>query len=297
MDKFKLLCMVLASASVLFASGCKSDNKGNSGTVDSSLEASAAGDKFGETFYQIPSPEEMFTFIKDGNLTYSPKFINSIDNLKKYVDDKTKELNFGIYCADLAYAAAFNRYQESLKGIETVRKISEDIGISSVFDEALNKRIQNIFENPDSLLNVTNTAYYKVVSYLEENERNRTLALISIGGWLESMYIITNLVDKYSDNNKTIQRIADQRLTFNNLLQYLKKHESDPYVKEALEKLSSIKLVYDSLQEVEIQNKSNPKVGRDVIVLGGKKKIIIKKDQFEKLKTAIADYRKTITGN
>jgi len=297
MDKIKLLCIAFASASILIVGSCKSDSKKNPNAIDSTLESSATGDKFGETFYQIPSPEEMFTFIKDGNLTYSPKCLNSIDNLKKYVDDKTKELNFGVYCADLAYAAAFNRYQESLKGIETVRKISEDIGISSVFDDALNKRVQNIFENPDSLLNVTNTTYYKIVSYLEENERNRTLALISIGGWLESMYIITSLVDKYSDNNKTIQRIADQRLTFNNLLQYLKKHESDPYVKEALDKLSTIKLVYDSLQEVEIQSKSNPKVGKDVIVVGGKKKIIIKKDQFEKLKTSIADYRKTITGN
>jgi hypothetical protein len=292
--------LILFKIGILFLGfilfGCGSDSKkGNESEQEMQVETTNQSDKFGETFYQIPSPEELFAFLQGGKLPFKANLLNPIDKANQYVEVKSKELNFGIYIADLAYSAAFSRYQESLKNIESVRKMSEDIGISSVFDAALTKRIQNIFENADTLLNVTNSSYYKIVTYLEENERNRTLALISTGGWLECLYIFTNLVDKYNPNDPTVQRIADQKLTFENLLEYLKKHQEDINIKSTIEDLEPLKNAFAALEEVKINQASSSGSG-NVIVVGGSKKINITESQFQTLKEEIAKIRNKITG-
>lgn len=298
MDKIRILqIVILISFSLLLANCGQEATSTNDADQVITVEPEDKIDQLGETFYQIPSPEELFAFVQDGELTYKEYLQNSIENASKYTDVKSKELNFGIYIADLAYAAAFNRYQESLKNIESVRKMSEDIGIASVFDEALNDRIQHVFEHPDSLLNVTNSSYYKIVSYLEENERGKTLALIAAGGWLESLYIFTNLVENYSPDNNTIQRIADQKLTFENLILYLKKHQSDSNVKSTIENLSGVRDAFAQLEVVkldpsEVKNKSN-----NVIIVGGGKRINITEEQFKKLKEEITIARNNITAN
>jgi hypothetical protein len=298
MDKIRLLTITLLICLTVFLLNCSNEPKGTDNTeVNLPVENDNNLDQLGETFYQIPSPEELFAFVQGGNLSYKASLLNPIDNAKKYTDVKSKELNFGVYIADLAYAAAFSRYQESLKNIESVRKLSDEIGISSVFDEALNNRIQHIFENSDSLLNVTNTSYYKIVTYLEENERGKTLALISAGGWVESMYIFTNLVEKYSPDNPTIQRIADQKLTFDNLIQYLMKHESDPNVKQTINDFKGVQEAFSQLEEVQVSTNDLKNKKDNVFVVGGGKRINISEPQFTNLKQKIAETRNKITAN
>ncbi|PIE86269.1 MAG: hypothetical protein CSA05_01395 [Bacteroidia bacterium] len=294
-ERFPLASILIM---LLFVLGCANEsqkNKTEKDVLDFPQETKT--DQLGETFYQIPSPEELFAFVQEGDLTYKQSLLNDIENASKYTDVRAKELNFGIYIADLAYAAAFSRYQESIKNIESVRKLSEEIGISAVFDEALSNRIQNIFENSDSLLNVTNSSYYKIVSYLEENERGRTLALISAGGWLESLYIFTNLVNNYSPKNPTIQRIADQKLTFENLISYLKKHQEDNYVKTTIEDLAQIQKAFNALEVVKVKKSDVKSSNSHAIIVGGSKRISITEEQFNNLKKAISDARNKITAN
>ena len=147
-----------------------------------------------QTYYLIPSPEELFRFIKDGNLKFSEEVLNPTNNIDNYIDTRSKELNFGIYSADLAYVASFNKYQESVDYLNTVRTLSDEIGISAVFDRNLIGRIDNIIDDQDSLLRVTSDSYMSIVRYLESSDRKKSLALIVTGGWVESIYVVVNPV-------------------------------------------------------------------------------------------------------
>jgi hypothetical protein len=165
--------MVLGIISVFFACG------GGSGTDDDNLNDTILQNLDqveSQTYYLIPSPEELFRFIKDGNLKFSEEVLNPTNNIDNYIDTRSKELNFGIYSADLAYVASFNKYQESVDYLNTVRTLSDEIGISAVFDRNLIGRIDNIIDDQDSLLRVTSDSYMSIVRYLESSDRKKIIS-------------------------------------------------------------------------------------------------------------------------
>ncbi|MBQ5513751.1 MAG: hypothetical protein IIT83_08700, partial [Bacteroidales bacterium] len=70
------------------------------------------------TFYLLPSPEDIFAFSAD-KLKYSAALLNPTSKAETYVDTKMRELNFGVYVADMAYAAAFGEYTDATKYMKT----------------------------------------------------------------------------------------------------------------------------------------------------------------------------------
>ncbi len=296
---FKSLALAAIAMSVLIFAGCGSDNNNKEQKNDSlQTDTEQVGDN---TFYLIPSPEDMFGFSDDKALIYNPKLLNPKTNIDKYMDTRAKELNFGIYSADMAYSAAFHKYQESVEYLKTVRELSNDIGLSAVFDESLIKRIDNIINDKDSLKRVTSDSYYDIVRYLEKNDRKRSLALIVTGGWLESMYVVTNLVTEFKEKSGSIQRIADQKQVFDNLLKYLNQQGADENIQATIKDLEPVKAAYDKIEEVSTGNADNTDnanaANKTQIVVGGSKKVVITAEQYKALKEAISTVRNKLTGN
>ncbi len=193
-----------------------------------------------QTYYLIPSPEGLFGFIRDGNLKYSKEVLNSTGNVDKYIDTRSKELNFGVYSADLAYVASFNKYQESVDYLNTVRTLSDEIGISAVFDENLIGRIDNIIDDKDSLLRITSDSYLSIVRYLESSNRKKSLALIVTGGWVESIFVVSSMIDNYEQDENVIQLLADQKLVLENLMSYLDQNKYDDNIKRTINDLKHL---------------------------------------------------------
>ncbi len=166
-----------------------------------------------ETFFQVPSPGEMLSFIKsvgkrDVNKT---GFLNPIENLSKYTDSKLKAINFGIYSTDLSYCSIFNMGAESIKYFKTIKQLGDQLGLSSTIKPDILARIEKNIDNTDSLSIITDDLYYSTFETLDGSKQGQTLALVVAGGWIESMYIAINMVDKFQTNNSVIQRIADQK--------------------------------------------------------------------------------------
>lgn len=240
--------LIVLSSLFLASCGSEGEQKHND-SLEPATEAASEVKKEVQTFYQIPSPAEMFEFINNGKLKYKAELLNSPDNLMSYADKKAQSINFGVYSADLAYTSSFEKYQESIKFFGTIRKLSNDLGISYAFDEALVNRIQNNMSNADSLVIISSDSYLKIIEFLEGNEQGKTLALIAAGGWLESLYLVLNLVDLNSADDKMKQKISDQRYTFENLNLYLNKYSSDPNVGATLKDFEEIKAVFDSMAQ------------------------------------------------
>ena len=161
------------------------------------------------TFYLLPSPEDIFAFSAD-KLKYSAALLNPTSKAETYVDTKMRELNFGVYVADMAYAAAFGEYTDATKYLKTIKETSTQIGLESIFTNALTSRIDKVISNKDSLKAIANDTYYDIKKELEKNNRNSTIAQISAGGWVECMYIITNSIEQFSENDPNIQHVADE---------------------------------------------------------------------------------------
>lgn len=247
-----------------------------------------------ESYYQIPSPDEMFGFIKESGLKYNATHLNSIQNANNYTDPKQQALNFGIYSADLAYTAAFEEYQESIKYFGSIQKLGDQIGLSSAFDKSLVERIQNNLDNADSLVAITNTSYFAVVDYLEQNEQGDKLGLVASAGWLETVYIVANTAN-YAKDKAAVERLADQKLTLDNLILYLEKYADNADVNEVLGKFKELENVFAQLPEensgsgISLKKKEGGKM-----VLGGGNKIKISEAHFKAIKEKVSEIRNNI---
>ncbi len=279
---------------------CSGDGSSNSNKVtdskDTTTEQSVDNNTSTETYYLIPSPKELFRFIHDGHLKFSESILNPVDNLNNYIGTRAKELNFGVYSADLAYVASFNKYQQSIDYLGVVRNLSDDIGMSSIFDENLVSRIDNITDNKDSLLRVTNDTYLSIVSYLEDVQREATLAQIVTGGWVESIYVVVNLLENYKSNSQIISLLAAQKGVVSNLVMYLKQRKNDSNIQATLADFQPIAKFYESLKVKKQDNVKDEKTDKktDKIVVGGKQEIVMDEKQFEVLKTEITKLRNKI---
>jgi hypothetical protein len=246
------------------------------------------------TYYQIPSPDEMLGFIKASGLEFNGELLNDIANSDSYTDPKMQALNFGVYSADLAYTAAYEEFNETTKYFATIQKMSEPLGLNSAFDKSLIERAQANLGNADSLVAITNTSYFSIINYLENNEQGDRLGLIASAGWLETVYVTANTID-YSKDTDAVERLADQKLTLDNLLDYLAKYESNEDVAEVTVWFKELEAVFATLPVEEggsglsLKKKEGGKM-----VLGGGSSISISEDQFNAIKEKVNEIRNNI---
>ncbi len=293
---FKLITFIFAASMLYLFTACGDDANNNKNEKDSLNQDVTEINEDNLITYLVPSPKDMFAFTREGNLKYSSDVLNAKENADKFIDTKSQEIGFGIYSADLAYAAAFNQTNTAGEYLKVVESLSDKIGLGSVFTESLINRFKKI-ESKDSLMKVTNDTYYDIVKFLESNDRNTSLSLISTGGWIESLYIVTNLQNKYQKDNEIIQLIADQKNIFENIILSLQQREADPNVADLIKELQPVKNVYDKLEVIKIENPNVKNAKTNQIIVGGSTKIVMTEDQYNQLKKAIADVRNKLSGS
>lgn len=249
-----------------------------------------------EEYYQIPSPDEMFGFIKESGLKYNGELLNPVQNASNYNNPTKQALNFGVYSADLAYTAAYEEFNETTKYFGVVQKMAEPIGINSAFDKNLIERAKSNLNNADSLVAITNTSYFAVVDYLDQNKQGDKLGIIAAAGWLETVYVVANTTN-YDKDKAAVDRLADQKLTLDNLLDYLTKYEDNADVKEVMVWFKELEAVFAALPEAEdtgsgisFKKKDNGKM----VLGGGSKKESISKTQFNAIKDKVNEIRNKI---
>jgi len=252
-----------------------------------------------ETFFQVPSPGEMLSFIKSVGKRDKSKIsiLNSTENINKYTDEKSKALNFGIYSTDLSYCSIFNLGSESIKYFKVVKQLGDQLGLSATIKPEVLARIEKNIDNTDSLVVITDDLYYSSFETLEEGKQGNILALVVAGGWLESVYIAINMVDKFQKDNPVIQRIADQKYTLENLIEFLKKHEENsPDVKQVKADLEALMKSFNLLKEEKISDTSLKQEGVKKFI-GGGISLVIDEKVFNEIKTKVLKLRNNYIQN
>ncbi len=109
------------------------------------------------------------------------------------------------------------------------------------------RRVQDDLSDPDSLTSMMKTAYTDIENHLRENERESTAGLMVMGGWIEAMFIATQLVYKPVDPDPVVvQKIAEQKYTLTSLLSFMKNYYDDPVVVYYTKKLKHLNNYFDS---------------------------------------------------
>jgi len=290
----KSLAATLSAAAFVAIQAC-TGNGGNKQVTTDELDEIQEIEQ--TTFYLLPSPEDIFAFSAE-KMKYSSALLNPTDKADSYIDTKMQEINFGVYTADMAYAAAFGEYKDAAKYLNTIKGVSSKLGLESIFTQALAARVDKFIENKDSLKDIANDTYFDIKKSLESTNRLSTIAQISAGGWVECMYIITNSIEKYAENDANIQHVAEEKTIFTSLMQYLDQLKDKPGIGSTITDLKPIENAYAKLQYEEVAKAENVADDEDApIKVGGNKKLKITEENFNELKSAIAQVRLQLCGN
>lgn len=292
----KSTLIFLSTIAVFSFSSCGDGDKSeDSESMDSVKTEEVKVSPVSETFFQVPSPGEMLTFIKmvGGKSNKNISFLNPPANEKNYADSKSKALNFGIFSCDLSYCSIFEIGSESLKYFKTVKIMGDQIGVSTAIKPEILKRLEKNISSPDSLAVLTDDVYFSSFEALEDSKQGPTLALVVAGGWLESIYIATNLA-KYDEKSPLLERMADQKYTLENMVEFLKKHEEDAGVREVRGDFDALLTEFNKISEKDIE--SHAQAGGKTKVLDGGKQLVMTKENYENITNRIKEIRNSYTG-
>lgn len=208
------------------------------------LDSTTLSDRMKKTkniFYNIPSPMETAALLKKAGADYNSKILNDVKNVDKYTAASQQALNLGVYGADLSYASVFNHTQESMFYTSCARKLADRLGVINAFSDSTLELMQTKMNDRDALLDIISETYWNVDAYLKENGRDNISALMIAGGWVEGLYIATQVAAS-SDSPELRQRIAEQKLSLGDLISLLDSYEVDD------ERLNAVKADMNALQ-------------------------------------------------
>lgn len=203
-----------------------------------------------EIFYSLPSPLETAMILKQAGAKYNEELLNPTDNASKYVTNKSMALNLGIYTTDLSYASLFDQTQATINYMNAAKKMAEGLGILNAIDDDIIERLEANINNRDVIMDIISETIMNSSSFFEENDRQAMSTIVLVGGWVEGLYIATNLVGPDADlnNNELVNRIIDQKLTLSTVKSLLDDNADNEDVQTVMTNVEELKAIFDKIE-------------------------------------------------
>jgi hypothetical protein len=238
---------------LIFTSSCrkKSKEKETFDPVFSTYKTDSTGAplpaKKNEIYYGILTPVEICSIFNRLKVPYSKNILNPSSNKDLYLSVSKASVTTGIYGVDWGYLKLFGIGQEMINYMITIRDMSNKLGIPDHFLTEPIKRMQSDIAEPDTIMLLMNDAFNKMENHLRTGGRESTAGLMVLGGWVEAMYLSTQLVyDPLNPDPEVVQKIAEQKYTLTTLLSFLKNYYDDPVVVYYTKKLKYLKHYFDT---------------------------------------------------
>jgi len=196
--------------------------------------------------FSIPSPIQTAFLIKESGASFQADVLNATDLVTNYATTNKKALNLGVYGADLGYSTIYDQTQEAISYMAVTKRLSNELGISNLFDEKMLKRFESNLGNQDSLLGLVSDAFKFADRYLKENKQNDLSVMILAGGWVETLYFACKL-NETNGSDVIKKRIGEQKITIKNLINLLKPFQEDESMSELIVELEALKEIYDGI--------------------------------------------------
>lgn len=293
--------------SLLFISGfvlttsCKNGNNenGNALAIDSADLEQDIFEDIGtakQIFYSLPSPLESAMLIKSSGATFDERLLNQITNTSKYTTNKSLALNLGIYTTDMSYASLFDQPQFTISYMDASKKMADGLGILDAIDRSTIDRLEENINNRDVILDIISETFMSSTSFLKENDRQALSSIIMVGGWIEGLYIATQLVgEKSMEGSKIVERIVDQKLSLEMVMKLLDGNKDHEDVASIIRELEELKKTYDKITIKTSKIEPVTDEATKVTTLKSKTTSNVTAEVFDELRNKIQNIRTSYT--
>jgi len=268
-------------------SGCKSCNKQAANQdVNVEVDQSVVDDinQAKKIFYSLPSPLETAMLIKTAGATYNEKLLNPLSSASSYTTNRSMALNLGIYTTDLSFASLFDQTQTSINYMQAAKKMADGLGILDAIDNNTIQKLEDNINNRDVIMDIISESFMASSSYLKENDRTAVASVVLVGGWVEGLYVATQLVDVNNfKQTKLVERIVDQKLSFDIVLKLLNESKDNPDVASLIAEMNDLKRVFDKIDIKSSKIEAVTDTKTNVTTLKSQSKITVSKETFIEL--------------
>ena len=200
-------------------------------------------------YFNVPSTMKTAYILKKAGATYDASFPL---NPNKANDDFTTEqqaLLLGIYGSDLNYTIVSNKNQETIYYLNSINSLGEKLGLGNILNQEMKNRIEKNVNSKDSMQVIITDLFWKIEQSLNEDGRSRIGALIVTGGWIEGLYVATQIAIKMPENIKIKSIICQQKFSSKDVLELVKNSCSSEYISDVV--LRPLKQINASLSKIK----------------------------------------------
>lgn len=197
--------------------------------------------------FSIPSPIQMVSLIKDQDDVFNEGLLTDPSLVDNFTTTFKRAINMGVYGADLGYATIYENNTKAVSYLNSVDKLSEELGISGAFDQELVERFIDNGNNQDSMLVIMSEGYRKGDQFLKDNEQHDVASLILTGGWIESMFFAATIFETTSDQ-EIADRIGEQKTALKTIIELLEDFNIEGTYSDLIADLTDLKGDFDQIK-------------------------------------------------
>ena len=109
------------------------------------------------------------------------------------------------------------------------------------------KKMESEMSDPDTVMALVNKSYSDIENHLRKDGRESIAGLMLMGGWIEALYITTQLLfNPENPDAHVVEKIAQQKYTLTSLLGFMRNYYDDPVVVYYTKKLIFLKKYFDT---------------------------------------------------
>ena len=292
---------IIIGVVIFFASCSSGGNKNNTKeiSVDSAeLERDIFADisHAKQIFYSLPSPLESAMMIKASGTHFNEKLLNPLSNVNKYTTNRSMAVSMGVYLTDLSYASLFDQAQTTIKYMEVSKKMADGLGITDAIDKTTIDRLEENINNRDIILDIISETFMSTSAFLKDNDRQPLATISLIGGWIEGLYLATQLTgDAPLKDNKIVDRIIDQKLSLDMVIKLMDSNKDNADIQYISVQINELKKVYDKI--IIKSSKIQPVVDEktNVTTLKSSSSSNVTSEVFNELKETVKTIRNNFT--
>ena len=266
----KYVLPVVAFALVVFIYSCGSKQQEEGSEADAFQDAQKEPDvqeSLEGVIYNVPEPSEIPWLLEATGAEFNGNLINSYTVADKYKTTfDVAALNLGIYASDLGYLSVYDKTQDAINYLTTMKSIADHLGVASAYDETLISRFENNIGTKDSLQNIINEGVRNADELLKSEDRSQAAALMTTGSFIEGLYVATQLIATYPEDILTeeqrftiltplIRVVLEQEKSLDDLIKLASSVPQDGMIADVVTELKTLKGIYSELDiEEKIQN-------------------------------------------
>ena len=273
MKKYVIQFLMFALVTGIVACNSKKQEEGaESDEFDAAQEQSAnVASSVEGIIYNIPPPAEIPWLLESTGVEFNESLINPHTAVDQYMTTfDVAAMNLGVYAADLGYLSSYEKTQGALNYLNSMKKLADFIGATTAYDVDMLERFEQNLGSRDSLNNIINQGIEDADQLLKDDDRSQIAALLTIGSFIEGLYISTQLIKHYPETllseearftilTPLISVVFNQRNSLNDLLKLANTVTQEGKIAVITNELEELSNIYASLNigEKLAENKGN----------------------------------------